>query len=87
MNKQTPGPWEFDYSTWGYWFIEHHQGGEAYTLTKLDCGEADARLIAAAPVLLDALKRAEIALEGYSGDESSELANIRAAIRCATGDA
>lgn len=50
-------------------------------------GESNARLIAAAPVLLDALKRAEIALEGYSGDEASELANIRAAIRCATGDA
>lgn len=50
-------------------------------------GADNARLIASAPVLFDALKRAETALEAYSGGEASELANIRAAIRCAIGDA
>lgn len=52
----TPASWELRQSTNGYWFIDHEQGGESYTLTKLECGERDARLIAAAPDLLKALK-------------------------------
>ena len=56
MSKHTEGPWEARQSVRGYWFIEHQQGGEAYTLTKLDCSEADSRLIASAPELLDALQ-------------------------------
>ena len=50
-------------------------------------GADNARLIAAAPVMLDALKRAETALDAYSGGKSSELEIVRAALRCAIGDA
>jgi hypothetical protein len=88
MNIQhTSGPWLADYSTRNYWFIEYRQGGEDYTLTKLDCGAADARLIAAAPDLLAALRIAEDALDMYSGGQSSDLAAIRAAIDKAMGAA
>lgn len=56
MDKHTPGPWELRFSTRDYWFIDYERGGEGYTLTKLECGEGDARLIAAAPDLLIALR-------------------------------
>jgi hypothetical protein len=56
MSEHTKGPWEARWSERGqYWFIDHEQGGEGYTLTKLNCEEADARLISAAPDLLAAL--------------------------------
>ena len=55
--SHTPGPWEVRYSTrGGYWFIDHKVAGEGLTLTKLDCSEDDALLIAAAPDLLAAIK-------------------------------
>jgi hypothetical protein len=54
--QYTPAPWELRQSANGYWFIDYEQGGESYTLTKLECGEDDARLIAAAPDLLIALR-------------------------------
>ena len=58
MNTQhIPAPWELRQSTSGYWFIDYEQGGEGYTLTKLECGERDARLIAAAPELLAFVER------------------------------
>ncbi len=57
MIKHTPGPWELRHSTrHGYFFIDYPQQEGSATLTKLDCEEADARLIAAAPDLLAALQ-------------------------------
>lgn len=56
MTAHTPAPWEARQSVKGYWFIDHEQGGEGYTLTKLDCDEPNARLIAAAPDLLEVLR-------------------------------
>lgn len=66
-SNHTPAPWELRQSANGYWFIDHEQGGEGYTLTKLDCDEIDARLISAAPELLAAL----IELSNYVFDEYS----------------
>jgi hypothetical protein len=40
----------------GYWFIDYPQQEGSATLTKLGCGESDARLIAAAPNLYEALE-------------------------------
>ena len=57
--------WELRQSANGYWFIDHEQGGESYTLTKLECGENDARLIAAAPELMACL----VELSNYVFDE------------------
>ena len=57
MNAYTPGPWELRHSTrHGYFFIDYPQPEGSATLTKLDCGEADARLISATPDLLAALQ-------------------------------
>jgi len=58
--------------------------------TELDPTEADARLMAAAPDLLDALQRAERFMSGFEGDDMQadtdiDIAKIRAAIAKATG--
>jgi hypothetical protein len=82
MSAHTPGPWELRQSTrHGYWFIDYPQQEGSATLTKLDCDEADARLIAAAPELLEALKDAIEIIEGTGLDASPQ----RAAITKATG--
>jgi hypothetical protein len=63
MSAYTPGPWELRQSTrHGYWFIDYEQDAQGHTLTKLDCGEADARLLASAPELLNAVRFALRAL-------------------------
>lgn len=88
--QHTPAPWELRQSTNGYWFIDHEQGGEGYTLTKLECGERDARLIAGAPDLLAALQMVN---RIWSHDQTANLAPdspvaiVRAAIAKATGGA
>lgn len=92
--QHTPAPWELRQSTNGYWFIDHEQGGEDYTLTKLECGERDARLIAAAPDLLAAAVCALADFEGILPEFDPErehpawetLAELRAAITKATGE-
>lgn len=87
--QHTPAPWELRQSTNGYWFIDHEQGGEGYTLTKLECEERDARLIAAAPDLLAALQMVN---RIWSHDQTASLAPdspvaiVRAAIARATGE-
>ena len=56
MSKHTPGPWEArEHSDGSHWFVDWEQGGEGYTLVD-GLSEADARLIAAAPDLLQKLK-------------------------------
>lgn len=61
--------WELRRSVRDYWFIDYQQGGEGYTLTKLDCEEKEARLIAAAPELLEVLRDVREAwLAGRMGD-------------------
>jgi hypothetical protein len=87
--QHTPGPWKylrtsgFDYGSTAYWIPGI-------------CGnvkdEANARLIAAAPDLLEALSKIEAAcavipegLEGYLEPLSDALADARAAIAKATG--
>lgn len=88
MSAHTPGPWELRQSSRDYWFIDHKQGGEGYTLTKLEdwTSEADARLIAAAPDLLDAL-RDLVAVTEQTYDNRHELAAALDAIERATGGA
>jgi hypothetical protein len=92
--QHTPGPWELRQSVRGYWFIDCEQGGESYTLTALECNEADARLMAAAPDLLAALQECVDYLdcipEAAAGgcDDARKLVRIaRAAIAKATGGA
>lgn len=66
VTKHTPGPWEWDGNVWAYdadneapWLVQSPwQSVESKTVLKgsIKCdSEADARLIAAAPELLEAL--------------------------------
>jgi hypothetical protein len=93
----TPGPWVYFYK---HKYDEHHVSvpapGRSFKLALFDNGcqsenaEADARLIAAAPDLMDALK-ALLSLDDDhqrgSGDEDvcQEVRMARAAIAKATG--
>ena len=84
--QHTPGPWELRQSTrHGYWFIDYEQGGEGHTLTKLDCDEANARLISAAPDLLAALRDLLAATE-ETYDSRHERQAALDAINKATGE-
>lgn len=86
----TPAPWDIEYSARNYWYIEHAQGGETYTLTKLDCGAADARLMAASPDLLASLREIVAAIESDDADGYSPSGDwfreAKAAIAKATGE-
>ena len=82
--KFSPGPWEARQSFNGYWFIDHQQGDEGYTLTKLDCGEADALLIASAPELFACLKQV---LDSHGELDDALWNRIRNAVADASGNA
>ena len=85
--QHIPAQWELRQSTSGYWFIDYEQGGEGYTLTKLECGERDACLIAAAPDALAALRNV---IASYRANDPDSMANAvndaEAAIAKATGE-
>jgi hypothetical protein len=86
QTTHTPGPWELRQSGRDYWFIDHEQGGESYTLTKLEnwTNEADARLIAAAPDLLAALQK----IDANAAESVEWIRRVaREAISKATGGA
>ena len=94
MNKHTPGPWQIaNGEDRRVYLINHGRdavGETVYTDTR---NPADARLIAAAPDLLAALKgilREHDALqmaEGRTGDRWPAATRARAAIAKATGEA
>ena len=98
--QHTPGPWHVGIGNGdGSIFPEvgrtrlEDGGTTLYPIAQVNRGwnavedDANARLIAAAPDLLAALRFAESALDAYSGGESADLAVIRAAIAKATGGA
>ena len=80
MSKHTPGPWVVDAAQYGY--IITAKGGAYDIAVVRDIGnednKANARLIAAAPELLAALKRATDLLARYDHDDAWRQA--RAAI-------
>jgi hypothetical protein len=87
--KHTPGPWTFDKDDLGIWI-----NSPAYPQPIAKMGkstvfptEANARLIAAAPDLLEALRFC-VQNDGGEclGDHPAKLAQARAAIRKATGE-
>ena len=90
--KHTPGPWEAVYND-HYWDIKlegsYERIGDTCTSQFLSSGdneEANARLIAAAPELLEALGTLErLAGTGMTQDEPARVA-ARAAIRKALGE-
>lgn len=61
MSKHTPGPWSIDQNAMEHWMItaqnsERHRGYIATLSTTNTQSEANARLIAAAPEMLEVLR-------------------------------
>jgi hypothetical protein len=97
--KHTPGPWELKSEGWKGQFIygtdEHAKGVRFIAKVSLDFdgAEANARLIAAAPELLEALKgldeaycRAGTLSKSERLEDRKRLMAARAAIAKATGE-
>lgn len=91
--KHTPGPWRIATSN-PQWIIGPDEKPVAYTITFREKTEdhANARLIAAAPKLLNACEEMISQLEGYERRTgiiqfASAWNNARAAIAKAQGDA
>lgn len=93
----TPGPWEWDGPVWSYdsdneapWLIQSESDHRVFVLMgSIRCNnKADARLIAAAPDLLHALKAllAETTGPEEVWAEGSAVEHARAAIAKATGE-
>lgn len=73
MSKHTPGPWKDKGSLIGWFDIENFEGKEIAWISNvpvrnLEEAEANARLIIAAPELLEACKKALVELESYLCD-------------------
>lgn len=94
MNMHTQGPWKIEINhvtgepEFIRTFIRDEHGGEMYDIANMGCDEtgnaaANARLIAAAPDLLRALREAIEIIEGTGLDASRQ----RDAISMATGEA
>ena len=90
--QHTPGPWNFDEHNGKLWITDDTGIGTiALLIPEPDKGiwdedKANARLIAAAPELLEALKIAMHYMEGDSDDEQEEAdySTIKEAIAKAT---
>jgi len=92
MNKNhTPGPWVYYYEKIGNQHIVWSDNSRIVSLSMNDDAESNARLIAAAPDLLEALQDLFIdcmACDYNDGFNTSPLAKkVRAAIAKATGGA
>lgn len=98
--KHTPGPWRIDYNQGDIWIGPHINGGpevltvvnmptRAYAGPALQARIADARLIAAAPDMSDALRAARTYLMDVSKDRGDAargtLEIINAALSKAEG--
>ena len=94
MNKHTPGPWVVDDLVDGHDIHAPEAGCHVATASDPEMvwgaigREADARLIAAAPELLEALEATVSLLEklGHVSDNSLTVGAARAAIAKAKGE-
>ena len=89
MSKHTPGPWGIYFNSQDDFVVRKmfDDGTESHAVARVHSGAANARLIAAAPDLLDALK----CLVGWFDDDrmngaEKQIKKARAAIRKATGE-
>jgi hypothetical protein len=78
--KHTPGPWEID-SILGDTVIANGENVIAFLPLATQNREANVRLIAAAPELLDACKAVLSALESHQAYDKDMRPVLRAAIR------
>lgn len=92
MGKHTPGPWEASLNVcetrWLIYTQEQslrHRGYLASTAETNEDSEANAKLMAAAPDLLDALKELVTVAESHISCPCPEIDEARAAIAKAEG--
>ena len=93
--QHTPAPWsvEIDHHTAAPEFIRAYVDGEMYDLASVLCDEtgnatANARLIAAAPDLLELARQVVLAADQNEGSIPADIVSgARAAIAKATGEA
>lgn len=91
MNKHTPGPWTFDaekvsgpHLTQTYLFAHGDVIGRIYADSTRDNSQANARLIAAAPLMAEALLVARAWLrDNCPPEDESALAAVSAALKAA----
>ena len=97
MSKSTPGPWKLkdektdeDLTEYSVYRERSHQYGYDTHICQItrQCheDEANARLIAAAPDMLEALKSVCNYLDGFKGPFNHELLNLRHVIAKAGGN-
>ena len=98
MSKHTPGPWVAEYDEYGdeIWFGGRgcgtwtigpaYIGGDGLTQEGQERMAADARLIAAAPELLEALDNLLKVIDGEGGTKPNACEMARAAIAKAIGE-
>jgi len=99
MSKFTPGPWGIAQNAMEHWMVtaadsEHHRGYIASLATTNTQSEANARLIAAAPQMLEALeelvelkeRRHSLPVEIYQESREKAWNKCRAAIAAAKGE-
>jgi hypothetical protein len=95
-SKFTPGPWHWDDTVWNYdpaqqapWLVDGND--ERILSGEIHCNEANARLIAAAPELLESLKRMTdmwnsiCDVMGWDPEHNVQYGEAHAAIAKATG--
>jgi hypothetical protein len=89
MSSHTPGPWILDENERGWGLLSN---GSDVTSEPFDCSTDDARLIAAAPELLEALQSfidlsddGSLHIEGSIATEDPVITAARAAIAKAEG--
>jgi len=80
MSKHTPGPWSFDGPPDNI-IVWSGPDDRVCFMTSDGAAKANARLIAAAPEMLDALRDAAKAMANTGGIDPPVLATVRAAIR------
>lgn len=85
--QHTPGPWRFSTHPHDGNYMRIHCSSDPHEGDNLRgyCGEANARLIAAAPELLEALERLIASGDVRDAAEKGAITQARAAIAKATG--
>lgn len=84
MSKHTPGPWEYRGHAWVQ--TADDKKTPIANFNFYAATEANARLIAAAPDLLESLQELMVAADHVSGGPVTWLEKARAAIAKATGE-
>jgi hypothetical protein len=84
-SAHTPGPWHVHENGYGVFFADSQTNGSVAKIADKECALANARLIAAAPELLETLESI-VACAEASASTASWIPTAKAAIRKARGE-